>query len=270
MDLPDDIQCLVAPNPSALTERGTNCWLIGRRAITVVDPGPDDDHHLATLQGAIAGRPVERILVTHRHADHAALAPRLAALTGAPVAALPWPKRLTDSTVLADLAVAEPLADGAALDLDGTTWRVLAIPGHLPDHMALWRGDVALTGDTLMGWASTVIAPPTGDLTAYLASLRRLRTIGLRLALPGHGAIVKDPDRRIDWLLAHRAARSAAILSVLGAGPATVATLVRAVYPDLAPALHGAAAATVTAHLIALGQIGEVQPTADQYWHLTG
>ena len=254
---------LVAPNPSALTERGTNSYLLGSGALAVIDPGPDLPAHLDALLGAIAGRPVSHILVTHAHRDHSALAPRLAALTGAPVlafgdalagrnprAALPG----LDEGEGVDLAFRPDvtLADGATIAGDGWHLTALHTPGHMGNHLCLAWGDALFSGDTAMGWATSVVSPPEGCMTAYMTSLARLLALAPQTLLPGHGALVADAPRRLTDLLAHRRMREAQVLAALARGPAPAGALARAIYSDLAPALLPAATRNVLAHLLDL------------------
>lgn len=247
-----------ADNPSPLTGTGTNSWILGVGPVVVIDPGPDLPGHLAALLAAIGGARVEAIMVTHAHLDHSALARALAQATGAPVLAYGAP----------DDWPASPPGSGEGLDrdfrpdiplADGTLWqgavgeiRALHTPGHLHDHLCLmWEG-MAFSGDHVMGWASSVISPPEGDMGAYMASLDRLAAARSACLLPGHGDTVADPQSRIAELAAHRRAREAAILAALDAGPATIPDLVTRLYADTPRALHAAAARNVHAHLIDL------------------
>jgi glyoxylase-like metal-dependent hydrolase (beta-lactamase superfamily II) len=263
-----DIACVLAPNPGPLTGPGTNTWLVGTTDLCLIDPGPDDDRHLAALLTAIAGRPLRAIVVTHAHRDHCALAPRLARATGAPVLAFgrftagsPLIRRLAaegafpplwsqgvDHTFRPDRLI----ADSAVLI--GDSWRlsVLHTPGHLGDHIALDHAGDLFVGDTVLGWSSTVIAPPDGDMGAYLATLSALQSRGPRRLYPGHGAVIADPRSAIADLIVHRRTREAAILAALGHGARTVDAILPRLYPDLSPGLHAAAAMNIIAHLIHL------------------
>lgn len=224
---------IVAANPGPMTYHGTNSWLLRLENETyVIDPGPDLPAHLAALRGALAGRPAA-LLLTHRHADHAAAAAPLAAATGTPIAAFAGP---------ADIH----LGDGARIG-PFTAWHT---PGHAADHLCFALADgTVFTGDHVMGWSSSVIPPPDGDMAAYVASLARLRGQNFRLFLPGHGPAIPNPDAWLDQLYAHRTRREAAILACLAKASLPEAALMRLVYPALPAALAPAAALTLQAHL---------------------
>ncbi len=256
---------ILAPNPSAMTLHGTNTYLLGHGALAVIDPGPDDKNHLAAIRRALApGEWISHILVTHSHLDHAPLARALSRETGAPVLAF------GDSSAgrRADLARLSGLGGGEGVDrafrpdrtlADGETvqaadWSVTALhmPGHMGNHLCFVWGDAVFTGDHVMAWASSMISPPDGDLGAYMKSLDALARRRDRVFYPGHGAPVTDPSARLAELIAHRRSREAQILAALRAGPADAATLTRAIYTDVDPALHPAALRTVIAHLVDL------------------
>lgn len=276
-DLPPGLRLVRAPNPSPMTERGTNTWLLGAGtgagtgggAVTVIDPGPDDPRHLAAILGALGpGDHVALIVVTHAHRDHTALAPRLAAATGAPVAARgdAWAGRSAVMTALADQGLSgggeglDPdfrpdlcLADGALIGTGPTELRVMHTPGHAASHICLGWGTDVFTGDTLMGWASTLVSPPDGDLSDFRNSLARLAAGGYRRGFPGHGAPIDDLPARLHWQLNHRATREAQIRAALPPAPgADLTTLTAAVYADLSPDLRPAAARNLFAHLVDL------------------
>lgn len=277
------VRRLVAPNPSAMTAEGTNTYLVGSGTVAVIDPGPDDPAHLAALGAALAGEAVAAILVTHTHRDHCALAPALARATGAPVLAFgdAAAGRNPRFAGLPDLGGGEGVDPGFRPDrtlahgatLEGPGWRIEALwtPGHMGNHLSFRLGDHLFTGDLVMGWASTLVSPPDGDLAAYRASLGRLRALGPTRLLPGHGAPVEDGIARIDTLLAHRAAREAAIRAALASGARTLPALVAAVYAADTPApLLPGAARNVLAHLLDLAERGLVRaegaPGPDALW----
>lgn len=265
---------IVAPNASPMTFRGTNTWLLGESEVAVIDPGPDNPLHLAAILEALGGRPVSHILVTHSHVDHSPLARALAARTDAPVCAFGASDagRRADMVALGatgligggegvDHAFAPDvtLADGAVLE--GAEWRVEAIatPGHFGNHLCFAWEDAVFTGDHVMSWATTMVSPPDGDLTDFMASLEKLRARqGDRVYLPGHGAVLEDPAGMIRHQIAHRRRREAQILGELVAGPADPETLTRRIYTDLDPRLRPAAARNVLAHLIDLHRRGRV------------
>lgn len=269
---------ILAPNPSAMTGPGTNTYLLGTgTGIAVIDPGPDSPEHLRAIRDALGpGRHVSHVLVTHAHLDHSAAAPRLAAEWDAPLVAFGDPES-GRSEAMQRLAAAAPLGGGEGVDhglvadqrltdgahVTGDGWQLVAhwMPGHLGDHMCFQLGATVFSGDLVMGWASTLISPPDGDLTDFLASCARLRRLGARRLLPGHGPAVTDPRARIDWLVAHRVARTRAILQTLATdGPMDAGCLARAIYTDTPAALLPAAERNVLAHLIDLCSSGKVLP----------
>ena len=264
------IICLRAPNPGAFTGTGTNTYLLGRDQVVIVDPGPDLPAHLEAILAAVRGRKVTAILITHAHLDHTALVPRLAALTGAEVLAYgdafagisPQMQELAAQGLTggegSDLAFAPDrlVQDGEVLTLAGVTIGVLHTPGHMGNHICLSLGCVLLTGDHVMGWSTSIVSPPEGDMAAYMTSLHKLTRENERRTwqrfLPGHGEPVTDPAGRLAELTAHRKAREAAILDALKAGPATPSELAARIYTTTAPALLPAAMRNVLAHLIDL------------------
>lgn len=257
------IRHVLAPNPSPWTGTGTCTWLVGDADLAVLDPGPDSTAHLAALLAAIGGTPVRAILVTHAHGDHSELAPALSAATGAPVLAMgdwqtgldPVPARAglgTDTAFRPD----RTLADGETVR--GADWALTALhtPGHMAHHLCFDTGATLFTGDHIMGWASTIVAAPEGDMDAYCASLRRCADLGPRRYLPGHGEPIADgPARALD-LLARRQRREAEILGDLAAGPTTSDAIVARHYDGLIPALAIGARLTVESHLRALARRG--------------
>lgn len=261
------LRCLLAPNPSPLTGQGTNTYLIGSGEVAVVDPGPDMPDHLAAILAALSpGEQISRIVVTHAHRDHSALAAVLAGVTGAEI--LAYGTALDGrSALMTNLAPHLP-SSGEGLDLgfrpdrllangdtiEGPDWQLTALhtPGHLGGHLCLATGDTLLSGDHVMGWSTTLVAPPDGDMGAYMASLHRLAEMSWRRFLPGHGAAVEDPVARIGELIAHRSAREAEILAGLAAGSTTIPALTRLIYHDTHPGLLPAAERNVLAHLIDL------------------
>lgn len=265
-DLGGGLRRVIAPNPSPMTFWGTNTYLLGTRGIAVIDPGPDDPGHLAAILDALLpGQSVSHILVTHAHLDHSPLAARLSAETGAPVCAY-GDAAAGRSAVMQRLAGTGLIGGGEGVDrafspdivlcdgerIAGDGWQVTAhwTPGHFGNHLCFATGDTLLTGDLVMGWASTLISPPDGDLTQFMASCARLLALAPARLLPGHGAPVADPAARIGWLMAHRRAREAAILEALADGPATAGTIAARIYTDTPAALMPAAARNVLAHLI--------------------
>lgn len=268
-----DLLRILAPNPSPLTGPGTNTFLLGRDQVAVIDPGPDDPGHQAAILDAGHGR-ISHILVTHAHLDHSAGAGALARMTGAPVLAFgdalagrsPMMRRLADEGATGggeglDLSFAPDIALRDGEVIEGADWRLTALhtPGHSGGHLGFLWEDRIFCGDVVMGWSSTIISPPDGDLTDYLRTLDRLAQIGPRRLLPGHGDPIEDPRSRLAELAAHRRERTAQILAALRDGPADAATLARRIY-DVAPRLLPAATRNVLAHLLALADLGAIAP----------
>ena len=275
--LEDGLRRVLAPNPSPMTFRGTNTYILGEGAVAVIDPGPADPRHLSAILDALdPGETVAAILVTHSHRDHSPLARPLAEATGAPVLAA-GPSDWGRSAVMARLAAkggiggGEGVDDGFAPDeqigegteIDGAWGRiaVLATPGHMANHLSFaWNGAL-FTGDLVMGWSTSLVSPPDGDMGAFMASCRRLLTRKDRVYHPGHGDPVTAPHARTAELITHREGREAQILAALSSGaPADAAQLAGRIYTDLAPALLPAAERNVLAHLIDLAQRNLVTP----------
>ncbi|MFY8146222.1 MAG: MBL fold metallo-hydrolase [Rhodobacter sp.] len=271
-----DLRLVRAPNPSAMTERGTNTWIVGRGAVAVIDPGPADEAHLAAILAALGpSERVSHILVTHAHADHSALAPALAQATGAPVLAF-GTARDGMTGAMADLAA--DAAGGEGLDLafrpdirlsDGETvqgagWSLTAIhtPGHLGNHLCFRWGMLGFSGDHVMAWSTSLVSPPEGNMGEYRQSLARLADLPWTALLPGHGAPVTDPAARLAELSAHRSRREREILAALQTAPATPARLVKTIYTGLPARLHGAAERNVFAHLLDLAHRNMVESDA--------
>lgn len=266
LDLAPGLRRLRAPNPSALTGTGTNTYLLGTQDLAVIDPGPDLDTHLQAILAATDDRRIAAIVVTHAHRDHSALAGRLAAATGAEVLAY---GSATDGTSPQMLALAGQIpTSGEGLDRDfrpdrrlaegdriaGADWEIRALhtPGHLGGHLCLAMGDLLFTGDHVMGWSTSIVSPPEGDMGAYMASLCRLQATGWRRFLPGHGEPVDHPAARLEELVTHRLLRETQVLEALDRGPATPAGLTASIYRDIPRHLWPAAQRNVLAHLLDL------------------
>lgn len=282
-DLAPVIRRVLAPNPSPMTHLGTNTYLLGQREVTVIDPGPSDPAHRAAIETAVGAGRIVSIVVTHAHLDHSALARDLARGHGVRIIAF-GPPDAGRRPVMARLAAAglagggegvdrafrpdDEVGDGARIPTEAGTLEVLHTPGHFAGHLSLALGDAVFTGDHVMGWASSLVSPPDGDLTAFMESCARLRRRDDRIYYPGHGDPVGDPAGRLDWLIGHRRARETAILRALDDGGATVSALVDRVYDDVPPALRQAAARNVFAHLVDLAErnriecMGELAPDA--------
>ena len=273
-------------NPSPFTFHGTNAYVAGRDTCFIVDPGPDIDEHLAAILAAVDGRRVEAILLTHTHRDHTGLVRRLAQRTGAPMlgegphrAARPLRDgegSLLDAAGDTDLVFDRHLADGETLVLGGMPVTAIATPGHCANHLAYAVGDdgVVLSGDHVMAWSTSIVAPPDGSMRAYMASLDRLLSRDDRFYLPGHGGPVTRPHAFVRGLIAHRRMRERAILDRLAADDRTIPVIVAAIYRGTDPSLHGAAGYSVLAHLEDLVERGIVEadepPSLDAHYRLVG
>lgn len=258
---------IIAPNPSPMTCTGTNTYLIGTRDIAVIDPGPPEQSHLDAILGTLsADQRISHILVTHSHVDHSPLAMTLAQITDARIYGF-GPSSAGRADVMADL---DHIGGGEGLDetflpdvalkdgdvLEGSNWQLEAIhtPGHMGNHMCFaWDSKrVLFSGDHVMDWATSMVSPPDGHLTDFMASIQKLRQRnGDRTYYPGHGGPVADPVARLDELFAHRKMREAQILRTLDA-PRTPEDITRAIYTDIDEALWPAAERNVLAHLIDL------------------
>lgn len=263
---------VTAPNPGPFTFHGTNTFLVGVDEVAVIDPGPDDPAHVAAILAAVGSAKVTAILVTHTHRDHSPAARALAAATGAPV----WgegPHRPArpldlgeinpmDASSETDFEPDRRLADGDVVSGRGWTLTAVATPGHTANHLcfALAEEKTLFTGDHVMAWSTSIVAPPDGAMVDYMASLRRLMARDDRLLLPAHGAGIADPKPFLAGLEAHRLGREAALLAALEAGEATVAEMVASIYAGLDPRLHGAAALSLFAHAEDLAARGEIVP----------
>lgn len=272
------LRMVLAGNPSPMTGRGTNTYIVGSGAVAVIDPGPDDTRHMAAILAALEpGERISHILVTHAHLDHSPLSRALSGRTGAPVLAFGGAGAGRSATMAA-LAHTGLLRGGEGVDtgfapdrtladgdiVRGGDWALRAIhtPGHFANHLSfaatLPDGPVIFSGDHVMGWATSLVSPPDGDMGAYFRSLDRLAREPARRFHPGHGDPVADPAARIAELRTHRRMREAQILAALASGPANAATLARSIYLDTPPALLPAAERNVLAHLIDLSEQGRV------------
>jgi glyoxylase-like metal-dependent hydrolase (beta-lactamase superfamily II) len=264
------VRAIAADNPGPFTFKGTVTYIVGRDQVAIIDPGPDDAAHIAALLDAVRGEAVTHIFVTHTHRDHSPAAAKIKAATGAPVLAQ-GPHRLArplhtgemrrlDASADLDFRPDIVLADGEIVNGRGWTLEAVATPGHTANHMAFAfkEANLLFAGDHVMAWSTTIVAPPDGAMTDYMASLHKLARRSEPLYLPGHGAPVRDAPRYVQFLIRHRQAREASILHRLGKGAADIPTIVRAVYIGLDPRLVGAAALSVLAHLEELVARGAV------------
>lgn len=256
---------VLAHNPSAFTYTGTQTYLVGDAEIAVIDPGPNMPEHLAALVEAIGGRPVVAILCTHTHRDHSPAARPLADATGAPIIGC-VPLVLDDAGPRADAAFDRDYApdrvleDGEAIEVEGRRLTAVATPGHTSNHLCFAdeASGALFTGDHVMGWSTTVVFPPDGDMAAYMASLARLQQRDDRIYYPAHGPPITNPRQLVRGFIGHRMQRERQILSLLEAGDRTISEIVAAAYPGLDPRLTIAAGGSVFAHLLDLEARGIV------------
>lgn len=263
------VRRVIADNPGPFTYTGSGTYIIGQAQVAVIDPGPDDDAHLAALLANLKGERVSHILVTHTHRDHCGLARKFSDAVKAPVlgfGAHPVKDKALDAPALdegADYAYApdETIADGAVITGPGWTVEAVHTPGHLSNHLcfALPQAKALFTGDHIMGWATTVVAPPDGDMTAYLDSLDKLLARDDEIYFPTHGAPIENPKRFVRAVKTHRLMRDAQILDQLKKGRSDIREITAAMYADIDKRLHGAAALNVLAHLIRLVNSGAVE-----------
>jgi glyoxylase-like metal-dependent hydrolase (beta-lactamase superfamily II) len=265
------VRRLVAPNASPFTFNGTCTYILGRDRVAILDPGPCDDSHLAALLAAAEGERIETILITHTHRDHSVGAKTLRAATGARVVgAAPFAPRGDGSTGLdsahdRDYAPDAILADGERWQGAGYTVEALATPGHCSNHLcfALLEENTLFSGDHVMGWSTSIVAPPDGSMRAYMDSLDKLRGRPETIYWPGHGGPVVEPQRYVRALIHHRRQREASILNALANGPQTIPALVTRIYVGLNPALTRAAGLSTLAHLEDLSERGKVVAAAE-------
>ncbi|MDX2265809.1 MAG: MBL fold metallo-hydrolase [Hyphomicrobiales bacterium] len=261
---------ILADNPSPFTFQGTNTYVVGEGDVAVVDPGPNDAAHREALLAALraTGERVASIILTHAHPDHSAGIPALKAATGAVTYAYGRPHdaaavRTPSGKDVIDLAFRadEKLRDGDRLEAGGVAIEALHTPGHAPDHLclALPASKTLLSGDHVMGWNTSVVAPPEGRMGDYMRSLERLLPRDDVAYFPGHGGRIDEPQRLVKAFIVHRRWREAEIVDCLRAGLNTVRQIVPRIYAQLDDALHGAAALGVYAHIELLLETGRVK-----------
>lgn len=261
---------LLAPNPGPFTFTGTWTFLVGHDEVAVIDPGPDLPDHVEALLAALAGRRLAAILCTHTHADHSPAARPLARATGAaivgcaPLAPDDMGVR-GDASFDHDYSADRVLGDGDWLEVDGRRITAVATPGHTSNHLCFASGDALFTGDHVMGWSTSVIFPPDGDMGDYMASLEKLGRRDDRIHYPAHGEPVEEPQQRVRDLVAHRRQREAQIVSLVAERPRSIADIIAAAYPGLDPRLVAAAGGSVLAHLLDLERRGLVGRDGEQW-----
>lgn len=275
------IRRVLARNPSPFTFLGTGTYIVGNGKVAVIDPGPDEDAHLEAILAATAGETISHLFVTHTHRDHSPLAVRLKALSGAEVVGCA-PLVIADDGPRTDAAFDTTYAPGRVLThgevVPGGTWadggwtlEAVHTPGHTSNHLcfALHEEKALFTGDHVMGWSTSVVTPPDGDMRDYMASLKLLMDRDDAIYYPTHGEPVQEPRRLVRGYIAHRRQREGQILRLLGEGPKTIPALVAVMYAAIDPKLHPAAGRSVLAHLLDLADRGVVEADGET-WKLTG
>ena len=255
------VRRVMANNPGPFTFKGTLSYIVGRGKVAIVDPGPDDAAHIGALLDAVRGETVTHIFVTHTHRDHSPAVPAVKAATGATVYA-EGPHRAArplhigehnplDSSGDRDFHPDVQLKDGEVVEGDGWAIEAVTTPGHTANHMSFALKDrgILFAGDHVMGWATSIVAPPDGAMSDYMASLDKLARRGEDLYFSGHGPAIPDAKRFVNYYILHRKAREASILHRLGKGAADIPSIVRAIYIGIDPRLTGAAGLSVLAHM---------------------
>jgi len=255
------VRRILCDNPGPFTFKGTVTYVVGSGRVAIIDPGPDDPRHVAAVLDAVKGETVEAILVTHTHRDHSPATPAIKAATGAPVYAegphrAARPLNLGETNALdasgdKDFVPDIVLKDGDVVS--GTGWTIESVftPGHTANHMAfaLREEETLFSGDHVMAWSTSIVAPPDGSMGDYMASLDKLRARGETLFWPGHGGPVREPAKFMRALSHHRKLREAAIMKRLASGDRQIPEIVAAIYEGLDPRLKSAAGLSVFAHL---------------------
>jgi glyoxylase-like metal-dependent hydrolase (beta-lactamase superfamily II) len=270
------VRRLLAANPSPFTFSGTQTYVVGTGEVAVVDPGPDLPGHVESILAATKGERIAAIMCTHTHRDHSPASRALAAASGAPIVGCA-PLALEDDGPRADAAFDfdyrpdRILGGGERIEGDGWELEAVATPGHTSNHLCFaLEGERALfTGDHVMGWSTTVVSPPDGDMSDYMASLDLLLRRDDRIYFPAHGPAVDRPHAHVRALVAHRRMREKQILARIEAGVGRIPAMVETMYRDVDPRLHPAAGRSVLAHLIDLERRGLVRPEGER-WTLAG
>ena len=261
------VRRVVANNPGPFTFVGTGVFIIGNDEVAVLDPGPHDDEHFEALKAALDGETVTHVLVSHGHSDHSPLAQPLAEWAGCKT----YAKNVGVPTAKGELGSADDLGfmpdvkvkDGDVISGPGWTVDVIETPGHTINHLCfgLREENTCFSGDHIMGWSTTVVAPPDGDMGDYMRSLEKVRRMRFDKLLPTHGAAVEGADfvdNFIQEYAAHRRAREAAILQHLSEGETSITEMVKVMYADVDKGLHPAAAMSVLGHMLELVKLGTV------------
>lgn len=265
------VRRVIASNPGPFTFYGTGVYIIGNGTVCVIDPGPDIPEHFEALKRALDGEAVSHVLVTHHHLDHSPLAHPLASWAGCKVYAMPTPRQVEHQVHLEEDADAgfQPdviIGDGFIAQGPGWTLEAIETPGHTSNHVcfALHEENTLFSGDHIMGWSTTVISPPDGDMADYFASLEKIRAREFTTLVPTHGPpVTKDVTVFIDAYIAHRKAREASIIERLKAGDTSIPDMVKVIYKDVDVKLHPAACHSVLGHMIHMVKDGRVIAAGD-------
>lgn len=268
VELTPNLRRVTSPNPSMFTFKGTNTYIVGRGKVAIVDPGPVSDVHAAAILAAIDGETATHIIATHTHNDHSPGIPAIKAATGAPTygfgphgvgARRNWPFDSPEGGDR-DFKPDHEVADGDVISGDGWSLEAIHTPGHISNHLclALKEDNVLLSGDHVMGWSTSIVSPPDGDMTHYMASLRKLLGRPETTYYPGHGGPIVDPQNFVEAFIRHREAREDQIRAALGDGRNQIPAMVEKMYADVDPGLHRAAGRSVLSHLLAMWERGEV------------
>ena len=277
MQLEPLVRRVLAPNPSPYTFTGTQTYIVGLGdGCAVIDPGPDEKEHLLALDAAIGEEHVCAIMCTHTHRDHSPAAKTLAARTGAAIVGcaplvidsnLPRSDEAFDPTYEPDRV----MEDGERMTGPGWTLTAVATPGHVSNHLcfALEESGALFTGDHVMGWSTSVISPPDGDMTAYMRSMQRLLERDDIVYYPAHGEPIENPQRLVRGMMGHRKQREGQIMRFLERnGDSAIPDMVAEMYKGVDPRLYGAAGRSVLAHLIDLNGRGMAAPLEDGRWQM--
>lgn len=269
------VRRVLAGNPSAFTYTGTQTYVVGKGSdVAVIDPGPADDDHIAAILATVGDARIAAIMCTHTHRDHSPAAAPLKARTGAPIIGCA-PLMLSDDGPRSDeafdttYAPDRVLTDGEAVSGDGWTLEAVATPGHTSNHLclALVESGALFTGDHVMGWSTSVISPPDGDMADYMASLGKLQQRSDRVYYPAHGPAVENPAQLVRGMMGHRKQRERQVLRQLEQGAQTIVSMVPEMYKGIDTRLYGAAGRSVLAHLIDLENRSMVARDGDA-WRL--
>lgn len=269
------VRRVLAGNPSAFSYTGTQTYIVGAGEVAVIDPGPDLEGHVEAILEATRGERIAHIVCTHTHRDHSPASRPLqaataAAITGCAPLALEDDGPRSDAAFDTDYAPDRVLAEGERLSGPGWTLEAVATPGHTSNHLcfALPEARALFTGDHVMGWSTTVISPPDGDMAAYMASLDKLMARDDEVYYPAHGEPVEKPQRFVRGLAGHRRQREGQITRLLREAPRAIPAMVEKMYVGIDPVLHAAAGRSVLAHLIDMEARGIVARGAGEEWRL--